>query len=451
MNRIFFCIPTRLFLGAVLTVVALSWAGRAHGQSCDARGVIVPSEIEFPLNANIAAMDWFDLEGNGQQTLVAGLYSYPSSAISSFWKLGPSGWTPMGTRRASVIAMAMFDNGSGRSLFAAVDYALLQWQNGQWQTAVNSTLIGDRVLALQEFDDGTGPALYIGIDNQQTTARTSVLRLRNGALEGVGIASQLSGKVQGFAVFDEDGAGPNPPRLFAVGQVNVNSTPVIAARWDGAQWTSVGTFTSISPWCKTVTGISTGSLRGLYVSGHGLPPVAGSTSISQSVMKWDGNNWGLLPGNRDTYWINAMTGVRWTLRPVVEPSGAMAMYMRGDLTYRFDGSTVKLVRGVNGLFGLTNGNGTMPLVVMPARGAGPMTLLCPQDVGSGLGSTRRLSQIALCLASPADINADGRVGVDDLLAYVDAWLAQRIEADYIYVRDVNSNDLFAYLNAWLLG
>ena len=57
-------------------------------------------------------------------------------------------------------------------------------------------------------------------------------------------------------------------------------------------------------------------------------------------------------------------------------------------------------------------------------------------------------------ACPADFNASGAVGVDDLFGYLDAWFAQfnligpGLSADFDRNNAVTVSDLFAYLDAW---
>lgn len=213
--------------------------------------------------------------------------------------------------------------------------------------------------ALIVFDeDGPGPepeALYVGGDTVNLggvrgvyrwdgSTWTSVIRLRTGNLVGL---------VNDFAVFDEDGDGPELPKLFAAGRLSVGneSGGYTVARWDGVRWTAVGNVRSYSgqanalavydedgsgpiapalfaggtfrfdedgptfvtcakwdgqSWSQVGEGIS-GEIRDLAVfdpdgdyPGQGHLYAAGSINVpgmppNQKLMRWDGQTWSAVP------------------------------------------------------------------------------------------------------------------------------------------------------------
>src|SRR4029079_9042528 len=98
------------------------------------------------------------------------------------------------------------------------------------------------------FDDGTGPALYMG--GKFVFGNTNgIARYRNGAWEHAG---SLSYEVRTLAVHD-DGTGA---ALYAGGYIPYSVVPPWShvAKWDGTHWHDVG---------SGVQGISS-SYHGLY-------------------------------------------------------------------------------------------------------------------------------------------------------------------------------------------
>jgi hypothetical protein len=108
---------------------------------------------------------------------------------------------------------------------------------------------------------------------------------------GSGLGTSQPGGNAAFAleVFDEDAGGPGPPALFVAGEFTVaGGVPAgKIARWDGAQWSSVG------------GGLSAIAVRALRVfdddgAGPRAPALYAGTEEafgSGRVVKWDGSAW----------------------------------------------------------------------------------------------------------------------------------------------------------------
>jgi hypothetical protein len=103
--------------------------------------------------------------------------------------------------------------------------------------------VGFEVLAIQTFDDGSGPELVVG--GRRSWPRSS---LPVGSVEGFDglrwrdMSRDLPGVVRAFAVFDDG----NEQRLDAGGAFLVPA-PAGIARWTGTSWEAVGAGLQVFP------------------------------------------------------------------------------------------------------------------------------------------------------------------------------------------------------------
>ena len=190
-----------------------------------------------------------------------------------------------------------------------------------WQS-VPITGTNNLVLAAVEFDDGTGPALYIAGDFT-TAGTTSTIRVaRWDGLQWSSLGAGLNGQVTSLAVFTPAGGTAS---LYAGGAFTGN-----LARWNGQQWVRVGT-TGLTGGTVTVSALTVfdddGSgpnppyllIGGTFLYADGQP--------ATNVAKWNGTT--LSPGP-------SYTGTIQTLQPFT-PNGASCASL-------FLGSTTRLTR-----------------------------------------------------------------------------------------------------------
>jgi hypothetical protein len=176
--------------------------------------------------------------------------------------------------------------------------------------------------------------------------------------------SNIGGIVNALAVFDEDGAGANPPRLFAGGDFANR-----ISRWNGSTWSVVG------------TGINNGSVTSLAVFNNSLY-VGGTFTNAAGVganylARWNGSSWSTVQSGG-----SGVSGPVYSLH-VFDRDGTgpitPSLYVGGEFTTaggitvnriaRWDGSTwsrVGLVSNpglgatsVKTLFDFDNGQGPM--------------------------------------------------------------------------------------------
>ncbi len=171
----------------------------------------------------------------------------------------------------------------------------LDWSD-QFPTGVNDT-----VQAFAVFDDdGDGPnpsALYLagGFSAAGGFAANQIARWDGRVFTPLG-SSLTAGTVFDLAVFDEDGDGPLHPALFAVGSISAaGGTPVSnIARWDGSSWSRVGDFGLSNPAYALAVHDPDGAgpLPAVLCAG-GLFGSADGV-IAPHVAQWDGTSWSAL-------------------------------------------------------------------------------------------------------------------------------------------------------------
>jgi len=223
-------------------------------------------------DGEVRCMAVFDEDGPGPALpkLFAG-GSFRTAGVGGPWVRAIARWD--GMRWTDV-------GGSASSSFGGIDYG------------INAMVVFD--------EDGPGPepeALYVGgysfdlggvlgAYKWDGNTWTSVTRQRTG---------NLSGPVNDFAVFDEDGDGPELPKLFAAGRVSVGneSWQSAVARWDGIRWAPVGAVFSSSGQANSIAVFDADGLGpiapSLYIGGTFRFSEFDTTFVT--CAKWDGQSW----------------------------------------------------------------------------------------------------------------------------------------------------------------
>ncbi len=156
------------------------------------------------------------------------------------------------------------------------------------------------VYALAAHDDGSGKALYAAgaFDAAGTAVAAHVARWRLGAWSPLGEGTD--GRVGALFVFDEDGAGPAPARLFAGGDFErAGFVPARRiARWDGFAWSPLGlgmndTVTALASFDDDGPGPRPRALyaAGAFTEAGGAP--------ANGIARWSGTAWEPLAGGLD--------------------------------------------------------------------------------------------------------------------------------------------------------
>ncbi len=241
--------------------------------------------------------------------------SHGAQTSAAIPPLGPGGvlaaqggceptWHPLGTGLGGfesfsfVRSLALFDDGSGPALFVGgvvlsagdVEFAsLVRWNGASWSEP-GSGISDDSVLALQVFDDGSGEALYAGGAFNTAGGMSAHLAARwdGSSWTAVDEGLESSASLSDLAVFD-DGSGP---ALHAADSTSFAVTGMVH-RWNGSSWELVGSALNNSVSCLAVFDDGSGEGDELYVAGNFT--MAGGV-FARRIARWNGSSWRPLAG-----------------------------------------------------------------------------------------------------------------------------------------------------------
>jgi hypothetical protein len=214
-----------------------------------------------------------------------------------------------------------------------------EWTGTDWAPLAGGFIFGYNdwvAYALAVFDDGDGPALYAAGDFRDVylPETNGLLQVNNIARwdgiawhpVGGGTTPNTAAPIYDMVVFD-DGSGPAlyiGGEFTSAGGVSVDNI----ARWDGTTWSDVG---------GGVTGGEDAAVRIFKVWDDGSGPAlyvggrftdAGGVSVA-NIAKWDGTNWSAVGGGFDDT-VRALT--------VHEAAGDPGLLLEEQ--FRFDFSTL---------------------------------------------------------------------------------------------------------------
>lgn len=258
----------------------------------------------------VSNLSTFD-PGSGPAVVAAGDLMLADGALATgIARWNGSAWTavaeppPAGLISKSLSAFAEFDDGSGRALYAGgrfqapdggPEFRLAKRVGDTWQPVLGSSgesLVGGDVLALSVFDDGSGPSLFAAGQALEGVGADVLARWDGTTWTAADADPEAPDNVWSLAVFD-DGTGSS---LFVAGDfANVDGfANVDIARWDGASWSAlIGTSGEmIFGQDFDLAVFDDGAGEDLYVAGIGISLGAGSLNIA----RWDGSSWSALSG-----------------------------------------------------------------------------------------------------------------------------------------------------------
>ncbi|MEQ8875704.1 MAG: GC-type dockerin domain-anchored protein [Phycisphaerales bacterium] len=270
------------------------------------------------LDAQAYAIAAYD-DGDNSELYVGGFFNraggQPASKIARW---NGTRWAALGDGLdGSPRAMAVHDEGEGDKLFVGGDFGVAgglpvrhvaRWDGEQWSSTEGGP--NRSVLALASFDHGAGPTLYAGgeFDRVNDDRAWYIARWDGKAWEPLpGIAAGTNRPVMAFAKFD-DGTGP---ALYVGGSFDhaggIRASGI--ARWDGTEWSAVGELDT-----AYVTSLAVVPLPGgpRLVAGGWFSFDGGLTS--HGTMAWDGFGWqpldrGVNDPVRSLAWIDLGWGV----------------------------------------------------------------------------------------------------------------------------------------------
>lgn len=286
-----------LELGAVhdVGVIEISW---------ECGGEFVWSGLNSDwIDQEVMALVPFD-DGNGSALYVGGAFN--SANMKRIAKWDGNAWSALGTgvthttASPTVRALAVFDEGSGSSLFAGglFDAAggspatgVARWNGSAWSPlgpiCPESCGLWNQfgfvhVSALAVYDDGTGPALFVGGTFTRAGMSTAINIAKWDGQTWSGLGSEwMNEGVLAMSVFD-DGSGD---ALYVAGAFNYGAMKHIA-KWDGLSWSPLGAGTD--NYVRALGVYDDGTGAALFVGGHFA--TAGEIVVN-GVAKWDGIAW----------------------------------------------------------------------------------------------------------------------------------------------------------------
>ncbi len=245
-------------------------------------------------NSQVLALTVFD-DGSGPALLAGGSFTTAGGvAASRIARWDGSSWTTLGSGvDAAVNALTTFDDGNGPALFAGGNFTtaggaaasyVARWDGSGWAPVGSGT--NDTVFALAAFDDGSGAALYVG---GRFTAAGGMAAFRIASWDGSSWAALggMNGRIDALAVFD-DGSGA---ALYAGGTFTTIGGVAAKriARWDGSIWAALGGGTNGS--VSALAAFDDGSGPALYAAGDFTD--AGGRG-ADSIARWDAPDWSAL-------------------------------------------------------------------------------------------------------------------------------------------------------------
>ena len=323
----------------------------------------------------VRALAVFD-DGGGPALFVAGDFAVAGGlVVNGIAKWDGATWSTLATGAdgGSVSVLAVFDDGGGPALYAGGGFTsmsgvagtarIAKWDGVSW-SPLERGIDDSSVQSLAVFDDGGGPALYVGgsFTSASNVPGTFHIAKWDGAWSGLG---GISGAVNALAVFD-DGGGPalHAAGFFAfAGAVSVKHL----AKWDGSSWFDVGGGTSHAIHALAVFDDGGGPalyLGGEFVSAGGLPS-------TRSIAKWDGTSFSALGGG-----VTPVNNRVWALTVFDDGlGGGPALYAGGSFS-NLGGVAANHVTKWDGISWSPLGSGLDGFVYA----------LTPFDDGSGQGS-----------------------------------------------------------------
>ena len=303
------------------------------------------------MNDRVTYLTVFD-DGNGPALYVGGFFTGANGVSANriakwdgnSWSalgqgLGPDfgahcivGYDPPGPAQG----LGLYVGGSFLQAGSTTVSRIARWDGAVW-SALGSGAQGT-VDGMTVFDDGLGggPALIAGgaFSSMGGVPNTSRVAKWNGSAWSA-LSTGMEAQVTVLLPFDEDGAGPNPPVLFAGGYFETAGglERQFIARWDGATWSDVGGPTALNQHVHSMHVFDEGNGEDLYVGGHF------NTAAGQNVRyiaKWDGTSWSPV-GNGFNGEVLAITSFD------DGSGGGPQLYAGGFFTLTFEGVPVNFV------------------------------------------------------------------------------------------------------------
>lgn len=238
-------------------------------------------------------------DGQGAALYAAGAFTQAGpTAANRIARWDGQAWQPLETGlihgSRGVRALAVFDDGQGPALYAAGDFTvagglpaarIARWNGVAW-SALGAGLTMGEAEALAVYDDGSGPALYVGGSFQRAGGVVARRLAKWNGVQWSEVGSGLNGSV--FALHVADFAGSSS-LLVGGGFTQAGSIPAAGiARWNGARWSSLGS--GVQGTVRAI--VQTSGTRNLLYAAGTFGQASGVSA--DNIASWDGRNWSAL-------------------------------------------------------------------------------------------------------------------------------------------------------------
>lgn len=360
-------------------------------------------------------------------------------------------WSPMGTGfDGAVLAIEVFDDGTGPAVYAGGIFiyagevavrGIARWDGQSWvdlEGGVAGQIFPAAIVSdLKSFDDGAGPALFAAgaFATAGNVAARNVARWDGTSWSALGMG--MGGPVWSLEVF-EDGAGE---ALFAGGEFVTNDEIAFVARWDGTSWISVGGLGQYAVNDLQVFDDGTGPA---LFAGAGFPGCDhGSTAI---LTKWNGTAWTAVSNGPGA--VHALTIFDYGIGPQLFYANVCSPHKPRKPPY----ARISRWDGVSSFDLGFSKEANVSILNVFDDGSGPV-LYVGGDFGFVTGITSPYLTRWGCSCPHCDRNRDGRVDSDDFSAFPDCMTGPEIlygpgceNARFDAGRDVDLADFAVFQN-----
>jgi hypothetical protein len=346
----------------------------------------------------------------------------------------------------AVFGIRLLDDGNSPQLYAIVGLfggtvRAMVWSPPEW-VAADQALVEGASPELS-FDDGTGMAIYGWKVVDTFTAAPARWTGTEWQILG-GPTNRYAPSC--FAVYD-DGSGP---ALYVGGSFDTigGATAHRMARWTGTTWQPLGPGPAGYRDCRHLAVIQDGPAAGLYFL------ATEEINSPYYIQKWDGQQWTVLPAPSGP--PNSIYTV--TELAAFDDGSGPAIYLGGTFPWiggfqanglaRWDGSAWSPVGA-----GISAG-GVIRFAVFEEDPRGrSLYIRGPMEVSGGQVPSRLVQWVGCpnCYANCDNSAAKPKLNVDDFICFIDRFAVQDPYADCNHDGSLNIADFICFVNRFAVG
>ena len=282
------------------------WTGQAW--SPVPGGVTTTNFLDKSIPGLVTTFTVFDPDAAGPATVslhVGGSFDYAGGRRArNFAAWDGADWSAVGPGLSGdVLAFALYNDGTGRTTYAGGRFATIggrplnhiaRWDGATWQPlggGLNAGAMVNRgVWALAAHTDASGHSLYAGGEFLKAGAVTAPRIARWNGKQWSAVGTGMNGLVTALASHDDGSGGA---ALYAAGNFTAAGgvSAIRVAKWNGASWSPLGS--GLNGMARTLRSFDDGAGPALYAGGE-FTQAGGAPALS--VAKWAGGAWSPLPG-----------------------------------------------------------------------------------------------------------------------------------------------------------